>query len=343
MNAAAETGFDPARLGAYLADRLAGCEGLPLLERIGGGYSNPTFFLRFDGGADMVLRKQPPGPLLRSAHAIDREYRIISALEATDVPVPRPLHYCEDASVIGTPFYVMERLDGRVFHDNAMPGMAPVDRAAIYDSMNSTLAALHAVDPDAVGLGDYGRRGGFIDRQIATWTKQYEKGMTRRVPEFEDLGAWLSANRPEGPEDCTIVHGDFRLGNLMIHPTEPRVIAVLDWELSTLGHPLSDLGYNLMAWIMRTSEHHGLGGLDLAALGIPSMPDYARAYLSRRVIEGDVDPFFIALAFFRLSAIFEGIVSRAVIAGKPEAEIDEVRRFGPLFARHGLSIAEAGV
>ena len=343
MGLASNAGFEPALLADYLSASVPGCTGAPQLERIGGGYSNPTFFLRFSGGADLVLRKQPPGPLLKSAHAIDREYRIISALSGTAVPVPKALHYCEDPSVVGTPFYVMERLEGRVFHDNALPGLSPSERSAIFESMNATLAALHAVNPDAVGLGDYGRREGFIDRQIATWSRQYEKGMTRRVPEFEALGEWLAANAPKGPEENTIVHGDFRLGNLMIHPTKPNVIAVLDWELSTLGHPLSDLGYNLMAWIMDQSEHHGLGGLDLETLGIPSMRTYANAYLERRGRGETLDPFFIALAFFRLAAIFEGIVSRAVAAGKPDAEIDEVRRFGPIFARHGLTIAQTGV
>ncbi|WP_165784467.1 phosphotransferase family protein [Zhengella mangrovi] len=332
-------GIDAAALSAYLSGILPGCHGLARLERIGGGYSNPTFFASFDGGADLVLRKQPPGPLLPSAHAIDREYRVIRALSGTGVPVPEALHYCGDASVIGTPFYIMERLEGRVFHDNALPDLTSAERGAIFDSMNATLAALHSIDPGAIGLDDYGRHEGFIDRQIARWRRQYEKGMTRRLEEFETLGEWLSVHRPADTGEVRIVHGDYRLGNLMIHPVEPRVIAVLDWELSTLGHPLSDLGYNLMTWIMDRSEHEGLGGHDLVALGIPAMRDYARAYMGRRGIEGDLDPFFIALAFFRLSAIFEGIVSRAVSAGRPQAEIEDVKRYGPVFARHGLMIA----
>ncbi|MCB1384138.1 MAG: phosphotransferase family protein [Notoacmeibacter sp.] len=331
--------FDLETLGRYLRTRVEGCGGAVRIERIGGGYSNPTFFLRYDAGGDFVLRKQPPGPLLPSAHAIDREFRVISALAGTGVPVPKALHYCADASVIGTPFYVMERLDGRVFHDNALPGLTPAERSAIFGSMNETLAALHAVDPDKAGLGDYGRKGGFVERQISRWNRQYEQGKTRDLPEFERLARWLSANIPQGEEPCTIVHGDYRLGNLMIHATEPRVIAVLDWELSTLGHPLTDLGYNLMAWIMDRSEHEGLGGHDLDALGIPRMEAYAQAYLARRGLAGSFDGFFVALAFFRLAAIFEGVVSRAVLAGKPEAEIDAVRRYGPIFARHGLTIA----
>ena len=331
--------FDLDELGTYLAGHLEGIGGAARLERIGGGYSNPTFFLRHEAGGDFVIRKQPPGPLLPSAHAIDREFRVISALAGSAVPVPKALHYCTDASVIGTPFYVMERLDGRVFHDNALPGLTPADRSAIFDSMNATLAALHDVDPDVAGLGDYGRKGGFVERQISRWNRQYEQGKTRTLPEFERLARWLSVNCPRGEEPCTIVHGDYRLGNLMIHPTEPRVIAVLDWELSTLGHPLTDLGYNLMAWIMDRSEHEGLGGHDLDSLGIPRMEAYAQAYMARRGQDGPLDPFFIALAFFRLAAIFEGVVSRAVLAGKPDEEIDAVRRYGPIFARHGLTIA----
>ena len=244
------TDFDTDALAAYLGGVLPG-SGPVVLEKIPGGMSNPTYFMDF-GGERYVLRKQPPGTLLPSAHAIDREFRVLTALKGSAVPVPAAPHYCEDRSIIGTPFYVMERLDGRVFHDNGLPDLTPAQRGAVFEAMNATLAALHSVDIDAVGLGDYGRRGGFFARQVARWTRQYEAGKTREVPEIPRLGTWLAANLPEDDE-TTLVHGDYRLGNLIFHPEKPEVIGVLDWELSTLGHPLSDLGYNLMPWTMRDS------------------------------------------------------------------------------------------
>ncbi|MBL4696320.1 MAG: phosphotransferase family protein [Rhizobiaceae bacterium] len=339
MQDVANSNFNVQELARFLAPRLENCSGNLQLERIGGGYSNPTFFMQFDNGGDYVLRKQPTGPILPSAHAIDREFRVISALAQSDVPVPEAFLYCDDKSIIGTPFYIMERLEGRVFHNNALPGLTPAERSAIFDSMNETLVALHKVDYEKVGLGDYGRPDGFLQRQVSRWTRQFEKSQTRPVREIDELSIWLSENVPDDNDETSIVHGDFRLGNLMIHPEELHVVAVLDWELSTLGHPLSDLGYNLMAWIMDKSEHDGLGGLDLDALGIPSMQVYADLYFKRRGLEGRLEPFYIALAFFRLAVIFEGIVFRTKKAGKSTAEIAAVERYGPIFSRHGLKIA----
>ncbi|MBL1438049.1 MAG: phosphotransferase family protein [Rhodobacteraceae bacterium] len=335
------TAADEIALQAYLAEALA----MPLqkaqmvLEPITGGLSNPTFFLTI-GGDRYVLRKQPAGKLLPSAHAIDREFRVMDALAQTDVPVPRMVHYCDDPSVIGTPFFLMEALEGRVFHNNALPGMTSSQRHDIFAAMNQTLAALHKVDPDRVGLGDYGRKGGFIARQVARWQGQYEKGKTRDVPEIPRLGAWLAENLPQA-ETTTIAHGDFRLGNLMFHPEKPEVIGVLDWELSTLGDPLSDLGYNLMPWIMQQSEYHGLVGHDLAALGIPSLKAYVAEYFSRRGISASFNPYYTAFAFFRLAVIFEGIVSRAQQGNQTPSAVQDLDKYSLIFARHGLTLAGA--
>ena len=333
-----DTGLDVAALSEYLTGVLPG-SGDAVLEKIPGGLSNPTFFMDF-GGCRYVLRKQPPGPLLPSAHAIDREFRVINALADTDVPVPAAPHYCDNADIIGSPFYVMERLEGRVFHDNGLPGMTPAERGEMFDVMNATLAALHSVDIDAVGLSDYGRHGGFFDRQINRWSKQYEAGKTREIEEIPQLGKWLQDNMPED-DTTTLVHGDYRLGNLIFHPTKPEVIGVLDWELSTLGHPLSDLGYNLMPWTMRESEYHGLAGRTLPALGIPELRDYAARYFSNRGLPDGYAPFYTAFAFFRLAVIFEGIVSRAAQGNQVSGSADDIAHLSRVWARHGLSLSGA--
>jgi aminoglycoside phosphotransferase (APT) family kinase protein len=325
--------FDPNTLSDYLSGVLPG-SGPVALDQIAGGHSNPTYFMDF-GGERYVLRKQPPGKLLPSAHAIDREFRVINALAGTGVPVPATPHYCEDREIIGTPFYIMERLDGRVFHDNSLPELSPADRGALFEAMNDTLAKLHSVDIEAVGLSDYGRQGGFFDRQIARWTKQYEAGKTREIEEIPQLAAWLAANKPSDDE-TTLVHGDYRLGNLIIHPTKPEVLGVLDWELSTLGHPLSDLGYNLMPWTNLAEEYHGLGDRDLDALGIPSRAAYAARYFENRGLPLDDSPFYTAFAYFRLAVIFEGIVARAAQGVGSAEGIDHLSR---VWARHGLELA----
>ncbi|PHR61746.1 MAG: phosphotransferase family protein [Robiginitomaculum sp.] len=331
--------FDLRGLEAYLRRvlELSSAESNMVLEPIIGGLSNPTYFLTI-AGQRYVLRKQPPGNLLPSAHAIDREYRVMNALAATDVPVPKMVHYCADAMVIGTPFYLMEALDGRVFHDNALPGLSPDQRRDVYVAMNQTLAALHNVDPVAVGLSDFGRQGGFIARQVVRWRGQYEKGKTRDIPEIPQLGDWLADNLPQN-ETTTIAHGDFRLGNLMFHPTQAKVIGVLDWELATLGEPLSDLGYNLMTWIMDKSEHHGLGGHDLAALGIPDLHAYVSQYFADRGLTGKFEPYYTAFAFFRLAVIFEGITSRGKQGNQVASKSQDLDKYSRIFARHGLVLA----
>lgn len=328
--------FDVNTLSDYLAGVLPG-QGPAKLEKIAGGLSNPTFFMDY-GNEHYVLRKQPPGKLMPSAHAIDREFRVINALADSDVPVPAAPHYCTDKSVIGTPFYVMERLYGRVFHDNGLPDQTATERTEIFAAMNGTLAALHAVDVDAVGLSDYGKKGGFFERQIGRWGKQYQTSKIRDIDEIPQLGDWLKANIPAGDE-TTLAHGDYRLGNLIFHPTKAEVIGVLDWELSTLGHPMSDLGYNLMPWTMRESEYHGLAGRDLPALGIPDLRSYAAQYFDNRGLSDAYDPFFTAFAFFRLAVIFEGIVSRAAQGNQVSGSADDMKHLSRVWARHGLDLA----
>ncbi len=306
--------FDPARLEPYLRAHIPGLAGPMRLERIAGGQSNPTFFVTSDTRR-LVLRKQPPGTLLPSAHAIDREHRVIAALRGTAVPVPEALLFCDDRSVIGTPFYVMQRVDGRVFHDCALPGCSPAERRALYRSMAETLAALHAVEPAACGLGDYGRPQGFYARQLRRWSEQWRDLRTREDHHIERLIVWLPAHTPDDPR-CGIAHGDFRMGNLMFAPEGPGVAALLDWELSTLGPPLSDLAHSCIAWHSTPDQYGGLLGLDLEALGIPSQAEYEADYyaaLARHGVAAEprMTGFHMAFALFRWSMIFEGIAARA--------------------------------
>ncbi len=248
--------FDEARLATYLAGRVPG-GGTLRVRQFQGGQSNPTFVVETDAGR-FVLRKKPPGPLLPSAHAVDREVRVLRALEGTAVPVPRVLVFCEDESVIGTPFYVMEHVPGRVFTDRALPGCEKAERAAIYGDMARVLAELHKVDWRAVGLEGFGKPQGYVARQVRRWTGQYLDSKVEECPAMDHLAAWLTA-QPPPPEEDAIVHGDYRLGNLILHPTEPRVVAVLDWELATLGHPLADLAYNCLVYHLPSGDGGGFG------------------------------------------------------------------------------------
>lgn len=302
--------FEPARLAEYLAARLPFASGPMAVTRIGGGQSNPTYALAFPEGR-AILRKKPAGPTLPMAHAVDREFRVLDALKDTAVPVPRPLLFEPDAEVIGTPFYVMEQLDGRVFHDCALPGVSPADRRAMYLSMAQTLAALHAVDPAAVGLGDLGRPGDYFARQLARWSRQWEESPTDGIPELDAVVDWLAGRLPSDDAPPAIAHGDFRLGNLMFHPTEPRVIGVLDWELATLGHPLADLGFCCMTWHTAPEEYSGVLGLDIAALGIPTRDEFVARYEGLPVPSGRLKPFHVVFALFRFAVIFVGIADRA--------------------------------
>ena len=303
--------FDEAGLASFLRARVGGFSGSVEVEQFQGGQSNPTYRVTA-GERRYVLRRKPPGALLPSAHAVDREYRVMAALEGTGVPVAKMVALCEDASVIGTAFYLMEYVEGRVLWDPTLPGMTPDARAAHYDALNHVLATLHQVDYQAVGLGDFGKPGQYIERQIARWTKQYEAGAAARIPSMDALIGWLPRQVPPGDE-TSIVHGDFRLDNVIFHPTEPRVLAVLDWELATLGHPLSDFAYQVMAWRLAPGVFRGLEGADFVALGIPTEAEYVAAYC-RRTGRGGIPnwDFYLIFNMFRIAAILHGVHSRAL-------------------------------
>ena len=335
--------FDPNRLDAWLRAQLPGRPGLEgpmVLTPIVGGQSNPTFFIDYPGRR-LVLRKRPAGELLPSAHAVDREYRIQAALADSGVPVPRMLAFHAGPEVVGTAFYVMERLDGRVFADCTLQGVAPAKRRAMVLDMADTLARLHRVDWRALGLADYGREGGYFERQLARWRRQWELSKTRDLPALEELMAWLAGHRPA--DDLTLIsHGDFRLGNLMFHPTEPRVVGVLDWELSTLGHPLADVAYSALAWRLAPDEYMGMRGADLAVLGIPTEQEYLARYAAGMPGAGPVTAFHTAFALFRLAVIFEGIAARAQAGNAQDGSAAQVGRLASVFTQRALeSIAAA--
>jgi aminoglycoside phosphotransferase (APT) family kinase protein len=299
----------------WLEQHVDGFEGPARLEKFKGGQSNPTFKLTAASGS-YVLRRQPPGKLLPSAHAVDREYRVMQALAGTAVPVPRVCSLCTNRDVIGSMFYVMEFSQGRIFWKAALPELdSREQRAAVYDEMNRVLAALHNVDPLAVGLEDYGKPGNYFARQLTRWTGQYRASELRKIPAMEELIAWLEQNQPPDDGRIALVHGDYRLDNLVFHPGEPRIVAVLDWELSTLGHPFADLAYQCMQLRMPAQQAAtpGLAGLDRDQLGIPSEPEYVARYCQRTGIEGiDHWTFYLAFSFFRLAAIIQGVAKRAV-------------------------------
>src|SRR5579871_2716596 len=301
--------FDEAKLADWLRANLDGLNGPIRVRQFHGGASNPTFFVEA-GDERLVLRKKPPGQLLASAHQVDREYRVMKALGGVDFPVPNMRALCLDESVIGTTFYVMDYLAGRIFRDARLPGVEPNERAAIYDELNRVLARLHQVDYEAVGLGDYGRPGNYYVRQIDRWTKQYRGAETQHIEAMEILIRELPARMPKD-DTTTIAHGDYRLENVMFHPTQPRIIAVLDWELSTLGHPLADIGYNCMLWDSKSPSWGTLEGVDFATSGIPTREAYVAAYC-RRTGRDHIDDFNFYLAFsaFRLAAIGQGVFKR---------------------------------
>jgi len=330
--------FDLHRLEQFLLSRVENIQGPMTLERIKGGQSNPTFFVDFPGRR-FVLRKQPAADLLPSAHAIDREFRVMQALTSTSVPVPKLVLFHEDRSIIGTPFYLMERMDGRVIADYALPGMTPAERRAIYLSMADTMGQLHRVDWAGIGLSDFGRPGNYFRRQLARWSKQWAISKTRDDPRVDALTRWLYQRIPFERE-TTVCHGDFRLGNLMIHPTEPRVIGVLDWELSTLGHPLADVAFNAMAWWILPTEYGGIRGLDLQALGIPSQQDYLAHYYEVSGIAEQVTAFHFAFALFRMAVIFEGIASRAANGNAASHDAAQVGRLSRSFVTRALEFVD---
>ena len=329
-------GFEPAVLQTYLRGALPSVEGPMQLERIGGGQSNPTYFVTFDNRR-LVLRRQPPGDLLPSAHAIDREYRVISALANTAVPVPPAVLFCTDRAIVGTPFYVMDRVDGRIFHDATLLGVVPNERRAMYAAMARTLADLHSVDIAAVGLANYGRPGNYFARQIGRWTKQWELSRTREDANIDRLIVWLPDHIPSD-DTSGLVHGDYRIGNLMFHPSEPHIVAILDWELSTLGHPLADVGHAAIAWQTRPDEFGGLLGLDLAAMGLPTMDGFEEAYAVHATHGARLSTFHRAFSLFRWSIIFEGIAARANAGNASSDDAGANGRLAAVFAAHAAAL-----
>jgi aminoglycoside phosphotransferase (APT) family kinase protein len=303
--------FEPATLESYMRDHVPGFSGPATVSQFKGGQSNPTYLVETPMRR-YVLRRKPPGKLLPSAHAVDREHRIISALHAQGFPVAEPVLYCADEAVTGTPFFVMAHVEGRVFWEPEMPASEPAERAQVYDRMNATLALLHGYNPAAIGLGDYGRGENYVARQVERWSKQYRASETQHIAEMESLIAWLPAHLPP-PQPARIVHGDYRLDNMIIAPNAPDVAAVLDWELSTLGDPLADFTYHLMQWHMPHAEAGtgSLEGLDLVTLGIPVLGDYVDAYAARTGLDPRPHlPTYFAYNFFRLAAIMQGIAGR---------------------------------
>jgi aminoglycoside phosphotransferase (APT) family kinase protein len=324
--------FDTARLAAWMQAHIAGFSGPIDVRQFAGGQSNPTFLVEARNQR-YVLRRKPPGKLLPSAHAVDREYRVIAALANTQVPVAKAYALCEDPAVIGTAFYVMDYVEGRLFWDAALPEVPSIERRAIYAEMTRVIAALHTVDYAAVGLGDYGKPGRYIERQVARWTQQYRASETETIDAVERLIEWLPKHIP-ADEETGIVHGDFRLDNAIFHPVEPRIVAVLDWELSTLGHPLVDLAYLCMRYHLSAEQFRGLAGLDLAALEIPGEAECVADYCRRRgrdAVAAQDWTYYLAFNMFRLTGILQGVLARAMQGNASSATALEAgRRARPL-------------
>jgi aminoglycoside phosphotransferase (APT) family kinase protein len=329
---ATQHAFDVARLADFMRQNVDGFSGELAVEQFKGGQSNPTYLLTA-GNKQYVMRRKPPGTLLPSAHAVDREYRVITGLANTDVPVAKSYALCEDDSVIGSSFYIMDYVQGRILWNSALPGFEPAERAALFDEMNRVIAALHLVDYEAVGLGSYGKPGNYLERQVARWTKQYRASETERIEAVENLIEWLPKNIPASDE-TRIVHGDFRIDNVIFHSTEPRILAVLDWELSTLGHPLADFAYHCMTWRMPAGRSRGLAGAPLKELGIPTEEEYVAAYC-RRTGRSDISKadweYYMVFNMFRLVGILQGITKRALLGNAASADAVETgKRTRPL-------------
>jgi aminoglycoside phosphotransferase (APT) family kinase protein len=341
--------FDARALQQHLQRHLDGFDAPLHAQRFEGGQSNPTYLLA-SGPTRCVMRSKPApaARLLPSAHAIEREFAVMRALRDTGVPVPRMLYLCEDEAVIGRAFYLMEFVEGRVLWDPALPGMDPAARAAVYDEMNRVIATLHAVDAQRAGLAGFGRPGNYFERQIARWTKQYLASITEPIGAMQRLIEWLPRHIPPGARDdaqTCIVHGDYRLDNLVFHSAQPRVLAVLDWELSTLGHPLADLSYHCMAWRIPSGVFRGIGGLDLAALGIPDEARYIESYC-RRTGRADIDAvmrdwnFYLAYNLFRMAAILQGIARRVLDGTAASAQAREAAAAARPLAELGWRTAQ---
>ncbi|WP_339769591.1 phosphotransferase [uncultured Paraglaciecola sp.] len=335
--------LDEERLATYLAEHIAGFSGPVTATKFAGGQSNPTFKLE-TANATYVLRRQPPGKLLKSAHAVDREYRVIKALENTDVPVAKVYHLCEDVDVIGSMFYVMEFMDGNVYWDSSLPEISDnKTRSIMYQNMAKVMATMHSVDIDEVGLGDYGKPGNYFERQISRWTKQYRLSETHEIPEMDQLISWLEKNIPEEDGKVSLVHGDYRMDNLMFAKDSSDIIAVLDWELSTLGHPYADLAYQCMQLRLpdNVGKATGLGDVDRAALGIPSEEEYVAEYCKLVGIDGIENwNFYLAFSFFRLGAIAQGVAKRAVDGNASNKQALQVGKLVQPLAQYALKILQ---
>jgi aminoglycoside phosphotransferase (APT) family kinase protein len=331
--------FDEAGLARYLSAHVPGFAGDMVVRQFQGGFSNPTFHLQTRDRA-YVLRKKPPGQLLQSAHAVDREYKVMKALQSTDVPVPRMYVLCEDDSIIGTMFYVMEYVEGRVYTDRLLPGCTQPQRAEMYDAMNDVLAKLHSVDYKAVGLSDFGKPTGYVARQVSRWSKQYVASAIEDTPAMNHLMEWLPANQP-AEDEATIAHGDYRIGNLLFHPTESRVVAVLDWELSTIGHPLGDLAYCCSPYHSPSAGGRGFDQSQLDALGIPAEEEFLEKY-RRRVGRKDIPnwKFFIVFSLFRSAAILAGVYRRSVDGQGVDARMAEAKKSYQDIAARAWDIAQ---
>jgi aminoglycoside phosphotransferase (APT) family kinase protein len=326
-------------LAAYLEAHLAGFRGPLVATKFKGGQSNPTYRIDAASGT-YVLRRKPPGRLLPSAHAVDREFRVLQALHGTAAPVARPLHLCSDDAVIGSMFYLMDYVDGRIFWDPSLPDMSPSGRAAIYDGIIDAMAALHTIEPAAVGLGDYGKPGNYFERQIVRWSEQYRASETRAIAQMDALIEALPTRCPADDGVVALAHGDFRIDNLMFDREAPRVIAIVDWELSTLGHPLADLGYFCMALrLPRNPALPGLAGLDRAELGIPNEAALLERYshITGRAIPEDW-PFVLAFSFFRLAAIAQGVAKRAEQGNASSEQAMQAGRMTEMLAEQGLNV-----
>ncbi len=324
----------------WLRANVEGFAGTLHVEAFEGGQSNPTYRLTA-GSGEYVLRRKPMGKLLPGAHAVDREYRVLRALSGSAVPVATPLAYCDDDAVIGSAFYVMDYMPGRIIFDPTLPGVPAAERAAMFDAMNAVIANLHGLDWRAAGLEGFGRAGGFLARQIARWTQQYRAATIEPIAAMDRLIDWLPAHLPAA-DDVSLVHGDYRIDNVMFHPTEPRIVAVLDWELSTIGDPLADFGYHAICWRIAPDLFRGLAGVDLAALGIPSEAEYLRAYCRRTGREGVVQwEFYLVYGMFRLAAIMHGILQRAVDGSAAAADAFEVGRRGTRMAEAAWELAQS--
>lgn len=310
------------------------------LTRVAGGQSNPTYFVSH-GDASMVLRKKPNGPILKGAHAVEREYRVLEALYPAGVPVARPILFHDNPALLGTPFYLMEKVEGRIFTNCSMPELPKAERCAIWMGLADALAAMHSIRPADVGLEDYGRPGNYFKRQIDRWTKQWRGSESPPIPALDRLVAWLPEHLPPDDGQMTLAHGDFRIGNMIFHPSEPRVVAILDWELSTLGHPLADLGFCVMPWHTSPDEYGGILGLDLDVLGLPEESEFVERYMGRMPHAAPLRRFHKVFALFRFAVIFVGIADRARGGNAVDKHAAELGPLAERFAIRALDIAEA--